>query len=798
MASGYIDDKGKLNPLLQPGNDRNYQAWPVGSSEEGGAPEVMWLEPGAIVDVSNDLAKSGLPMTAGNVRASLARMKDKYPHYYRPSELTPEERVKQGREGWQGAFLRDNQLQFGPAKKKPPQAGLGTGWEALDEITAGTGNAFMGGVHSILGVGEGINFKKALQTETSLKQAKLTNGQEVVSDATQEAAKAGLELPGDPAAILADLISQGKRADSFPTGLGSGYGFYNPNPAAYTPNQEIATNDPRYGEAVRAQNEANQLLEQHNDAQARIKEQQKRREMGMDLFMNPPSSTQHNISYGYGMGVPPKFAPDSRIAGDYSMSQVGEWVKSLTPEQRASMTREQVQAKIDEILIGVATKDTSREASTFARRDEKTRYWSTQSPAMELYNKPGMGIGDVAEKFGNKGALNVSLQQLAGSVPVTATTIAATALASLASGPAAVVVGPAAMGMSTAVLGAGTGFNQAFGVWLAKQGIDLNDLRDPKSKEFAAAQAKINAIASGNPSGFMGQMDEMLSTSVKRGATEGATAIFLNKFGEALTGQVKNTLPKFMRGPGTSGSLLRPAAAIVARPVQTFRDGIYKKILLPRAINGSIDTWWEATEEGLTDIITDIIMGEDVDRKTALSSFMVGGLLGGGSSFLAGRSNIDNPLQILQSVAAEGEAGIDQVAAEIEKNTGMPAARAKAAIKKAGEVLEQFETFAKRYPPTMRGYAWQHFIKGYRGNKADLFSQEQDIRRATIKDKQSALAALQEALEAEKLMAIDPSRVKGSPIIPSLQTSIEQLQQGFDYTKGEGRYYHPLDRTRGE
>ena len=782
MASGYTGADSKLNPLLQPGDGKNYQAWPVGSSEEGGAPEVMWLEPAAIVDVSNDLAKSGLPTTAGNVRASLARMKDKYPQYYKPQE---------------GAFLRDKQLQFGPAKEKPPQAGLGTGWEALDEITAGTGNAFMGGVHSILGAGEGINLKKALQTQTALKQAQLTNGKEVVTDATHEAAKAGLELPGDPAAILADLISQGKRADSFPTGIGSGFGFYNPNPSAYTPNQEIATNDPRYGEAVRAQNEANKLLEQHNDAQARIKEQQKRREMGMDLFMNPPSSTQHDISFGYGMGVPPKFAPDSRIAGDYSMSQVGEWVKSLTPEQRASMTREQVQSKIDEILMGVATADTSREASTFARRDEKTRYWSPQSPAMELYNKPGMGIEDVTEQFGSKGALNVTLQQLAGSVPVTATTIAATTLASLASGPAAPVVGPAAMGMSTAVLGAGTGFNQAFGIWLAKQGIDLNDLRDPNSKEFAAAQAKINAIAAQNPSGFMGQMDEMLSTSVKRGAAEGLTAVVLNQVGDKLTSWGKSKLPKSMQAPGTSGSLLRPLPAIVARPVQTFRDGIYKKILAPRAINGAIDTWWEATEEGLTDIITDTIMGDDVDLKTALSSFMVGGLMGAGSSFGAGRSNIDNPLQVLQSAVAEGESGLDQVAAEIEKNTGMPAARAKAAIQKAGEILEQFETFAKRYPPSMRGYAWTHFIKGYKGSKSDLFSQEQDVRRATIKDKQSALAALKESLEAEKLMAINPDKVPVSPLIPSLKTSIEQLQQGFDYTKGEGRYYHPLDRSYG-
>jgi hypothetical protein len=77
-------------------------------------------------------------------------------------------------------------------------------------------------------------------------------------------------------------------------------------------------------------------------------------------------------------------------------------------------------------------------------------------------------------------------------------------------------------------------------------------------------------------------------------------------------------------------------------------------------------------------------------------------------------------------------------------------------------------------------------------------SHEQDIRRATIKDKQSALAALQEALDQEKLMAVRPGNVPVTPLIPSLQGDIGRLRQGFDYTKGEGRYYHPLDRTHGE
>jgi len=780
MASGYTDDKGKLNPLLQPGDGKNYQAWPVGSADPGGPPEVIWVEPAEIVDVQNELSKQGLPTTAGNVRAALARMRDKYPVVYRPKE---------------GAFIRDNQLQFGPAKAKPPQAGVG-GWGWLgyaDPLFAGGGNAFMRGLNSVAGAAEGWTMQSAMRDKLALAAALQGKaGAPETTDAVNEAAKAGMVLPTeDPAAVLAELVAQGMRSDSMPTGMGSSFGFYNPNYASYTQNTQNARNHPRYLAAVKAKEEADAIIEARDKFQRDTRAQQARRQMGLEIFKDREKLARY------------AYDPVNMIAGssvnfnDSGLAKVANYVLTLTPEQLASMNDQQIQAKVDEILAGEANDNFKKSAKAVGQREASTRYWSPTSEAMKLYNKEGMGYGDVVDEYGKTGAFNVMWQQLAESAPNTGATMLATTLAGLASGPAAPVVGPAAMGTSTAILSAGSGFNQAFGKWLGEQGIDTSQLSDPDSPEFAAAQAKLNEIANRDPAGFMGQIDAMIKESAQRGLAEGATAVVLNQAGDKLTSWGKSKLPKFMQAPGTSGSLLRPVPAMVMRPVETFRGGIYKKILLPRVIHGSIDTWWEATEEGLTDIITNTVMGDDVDLKTALSSFMVGGLMGAGSAFGAGKSNIDNPLQIIQEKAAEGESGLDQVAAEIEKNTGMPAARAKAAIQKAGEILEQFETFAKRYPPSMRGYAWRYFIKGYKGNKDDIMSHEQDIRRANIKQKQSALAALQEALDHERLMAVRPGNVPVSPLIPSLQGDIDRLRQGFDYTKGEGRYYHPLDRSYG-
>lgn len=789
MASGYTDDNGRLNPLLQPGDGKNYQAWPVGSSDPGGPPEVIWVEPAEIVDVTNELSKQGLPTTAGNVRAALARMRDKYPVVYRPNE---------------GAFIRDNQLQFGPAKAKPPQAGVG-GWGPLgytDPLFAGGGNAFMRGSHSVLGAYEGWRMQGALRDKLALASAlEGKAGEMEVTDAVNEAAKAGLPMPTsdqEPAAILADLVGQGMRQTTQPS-MGSSYGFYSPN--GYVESLTNARQDPRYIDAVKAQSDAQGFVDSRLKFQDEINAHQRRRETGVSLFKNPPSSAQY-IAVGDG-GYD---LPDQRVAGDFAMSKVAEYVLSLTPEQRASMTDGQIRAKVDQILSGEVEQNLRTAANSVGQRDASMRYWSPTSDALKTYNKNGENYDSVYDQHGATGVFNTMFQQLSESTPNTAATMAATALVT----SVAPELGPAAMGLSTAVLTAGTNFNQAFGAWLGSQGIDLTDLEDPNRKsfnteqeridavkKFETAQAKLNSIAAQDPAMFMGQIDAMLKESTQRGVAEGVTAVALNKVGDVLTERIKGMLPKSFHAPRTSGSLLRPVPAMIARPVETFRGGIFKKILIPRAINGSIDTWWEATEEGLTDIITSTVMGDDVDLKQALASFMVGGLMGGTSSFGFGRSNIDNPLQIIQEKAAEGEPGLDQVAAEIEKNTGMPAARAKAAIQKAGEIIEQFETFAKRYPPSMRGYAWRYFIQGYKGNKDDIMSHEQDIRRATIKDKQNALAALQEALDRERLMAVRPGNVPVSPLIPSLQGDIDRLRQGFDYTKGEGRYYHPLDRSYG-
>jgi hypothetical protein len=557
--------------------------------------------------------------------------------------------------------------------------------------------------------------------------------------------------------------------------------------------------NPRYLAAVQAKKEAEERAKHEQDAEEKISEQQRLRKQGYDYVVNPPitaAEAERRKNGGRGLG-----GLSSRpLELHRGLDRVSAWSWSLTPEQRASLTPDQIQAKVDELLKGSIDEAVTSGASALAKRDEKVRYWDVKTPELELYNKPGNNYDDVSERGGPRAVFNVLWQQLMSSVPNTAATAIATTGATVASGPAAPVAGPAAMAASTALLETGTGFNQAFGTWLGKQGIDLEDIKDPNSKEYAAAMATLQEIIARDPVGVMGQMQEMLNEAGKRGALSGVTAAALNVGGGHVQGWAKGALPKSYQSSLTSGSLVKPLAAAAWSPIRTAQGGIYKKIIFPRLANATIDTAWEATEEALTDIITDTLMGDSPDMKTALASLLVGAKMGGISSFGFGKSNVDNPFEILRKAAEEGESGLDKVAAEIEKNTGMPAAKAKASIQKAGEILGQFETFAKRYPPTpeFRQRAWADFIKGYRGNRDALYSHDQDTLRARIKDRQADLDALKEELEKQRLMAFNPNNVPVSPLIPSLQAQIEQLKQGFDYTKGEGRYYYPLDRTRGE
>ena len=761
----FTNDEGRLNPRL-PLPDGSFADMMVTEPEKPGEEaRVLWLPAGTMVDLYGKLAQGGHRPTYANVRSFLSEMPD-VPGYD------------------QEVFLRGGKVEYGAAKPQAPQepkAGLGTGIDFLDRRFAGGGNAFMGGVHSVFGAAEGIKMKGALESQISLEQAKQGRGP-VVTDAVHEATKRGLPPPEDPASVLADLVSQGMRSDSTPTGMGSSFGFYNPNYASYTQNTQNARNHPRHLAAVKAKEDADRFVQHEKDAQDKIDEQQRLRQMAYDIAANPPR--MHPRDLGAGHFNSPEYQ---------GLAEVLNWSLSLTKEQRASLTPGQIQTKVDELMAGAYSKEFARRAGDMARRDEKINYWDVKSKEMELYNQEGKGYADV----GALGAFNVLWQQLMSSVPNTAATAGVTAAATAASGPAAPVAGPAAMAASTALLETGTGFNQAFGTWLAKQGIDLRHLKDPKSAEYAEAMTKLQGIAANDPAGVMGQMQEMLKASAKRGAISGGTAALLNVGGNYVQEWGKAALPKSYSAPMTSGSLVKPVAAAVWSPVRTFQGGIYKKIIFPRAANAAIDTAWEATEEALTDIITDVMMGESPDMKTALSSFLVGAKMGGISSFGFGKSNIDNPLEILQKAAEEGESGLDRVAAEIEQNTGMPAAKAKASIQKAGEILQQFETFAKRYPPTpeFRQKAWADFIKGYRGSRDALYSHEQDKRRARIKDRQTDLDALKLELEQRRLMAFNPDNVPASPLIPSLQQEVDVLKQGFDYTRGEGRYYHPLSRT---
>lgn len=735
---------------------------------------VIWLPSGTMVDIYGKLAKGGHRPTYANVRSFLSEMPN-VPGYD------------------QGVFLRGGKVEYGPAKPQAPKAGFGTGWERLDTLFGGGGNALMGGLHSVLGAFEGWNMKKALDNQISFGQAKLP---ENVRAVTRES-RAQAEIPHeDPATVLAELLaSQGGR-EGYSQGewMDGGPGIIAGATSGSRYTKDVAKKNPRYLAAVQAQEAKEKRAEQEQDAEDKIVEQQKLRQRGYDMVVSKPitgAEMERRRNGGKGLGD----LASRPLELHRGLDRVSAWSWSLTPEQRASLTPDQIRAKVDELLQGSIDESVLSTASDLAKRDEKIRYWDVKSPELELYNKPGKNYDDVNEQGGPRGVFNVLWQQLMSSVPNTGATMAATTAATVASGPAAPVAGPAAMAASTALLETGTGFNQAFGTWLAKQGIDLNDIRDPKSKEYAAAMAKLKAITDKDPVGVMGQMQEMLNASGKRGAISGGTAAVLNVAGNRVQDLAKSALPKSYNAPMTDGSLVKPIAAAIYSPVRTAQ--VYRKIIFPRAAKAGIDTAWEATEEALTDIITDVLMGESPDKKTALSSFLVGAKMGGISSFGFGKSNVDNPFEILRKAAEEGESGLDRVAAEIELNTGMPAAKAKASIQKAGEILEQFETFAKRYPPTpeFRKRAWADFIKGYRGNRDALYSHEQDTLRARIKDRQTDLDALNAELEQRRLMAFNPNNVPVSPLIPSLQKEVDELKQGFDYTRGEGRYFHPLTQT---
>jgi hypothetical protein len=757
----FFDADGKINPRV-PLPDGGFADMMVTEPETPGEEaRVMWLPAGAMVDLYGKLAKGGHKPTYANVRSFLSEMPN-----------------VQGYDD--GFFLRGGKVEYGPAKPKPAQASVGVGVPFLDRRFAGVGNALVRGTNNVLSAYDGRALEGSLADYSALADAKGGKaGQPEVTDAYHEAAKAGLPMPDDPAAVLADIVAGDTTKYRKTPGpvMGSSYGNYVPQ-AIYP------TDDPRHKEALKNKENADNLVRARSDYQGRVNKQQSRRESGVSLFKEPPASAEFVTAPDGGYGL-----PDSRVAGDYGMSLVAKYVLSLTPEQRAAMTDQQIQAKVDELLSGEVSADLTTASKSLGQSDARTRYWSPVSEPMKTFNKEGNNYDDVYDEHGVLGVANTMFQQLAESTPNTVATAGATAAASLASGPAAPFVGRAAMGLSTAALGAGTNFNQAFGKFLGDNQISLADLADPSSPAYAKASADLKALIDKDPAAFFGQTGLMKSEAEKRAMAEGLTAVALNIAGDKLTGLAKNALPKSLQG---SGSVLAAARSIPFRPVETFRGGIYKKILLPRAINASIDTWWEATEEGLTDIITNVIMGDDVDLKTALSSFMVGGLMGGGSSFGAGKANIDDPFQIIKDKAAAGESGLDEVAAEIEKNTGMPAARAKAAINRAAELLDQFETFAKRYPPNQRAYAWKHFMSGYRGSQEKFVTGVQDKTRATMKDKENALAALREALENERLMAIRPNKVPVNPLIPSLQSDVDRIKQIYPAATGEGRYYPPL------
>jgi hypothetical protein len=221
------------------------------------------------------------------------------------------------------------------------------------------------------------------------------------------------------------------------------------------------------------------------------------------------------------------------------------------------------------------------------------------------------------------------------------------------------------------------------------------------------------------------------------------------------------------------GSPLWAARGSIRRPSQLVSGEVWRKSLGPKLANAGLNTGWEAVEEGLTEVMTSIAVGDDIDLKTALSSFLVGGIMGGTSNFVAGRANVDDPMATIRTQILNSEGGIDEVAAQIARNTGMDPKRAKAAIIRAKTMMDQFdELMAKQDPKLQRNPAFRKqmldsYLQGAR--KVDkgkfLDNHKADQQQVALADARKAHAILLEELRTQKLEAWSPGNVTPDPRI---------------------------------
>lgn len=452
---------------------------------------------------------------------------------------------------------------------------------------------------------------------------------------------------------------------------------------------------------------------------------------------------------------------DPRLDNPDSL-QMAIWAKSMTPEQRAATTPEMVTAKGKQIRTARRAKEIVDAFSAKAKTEQFLKGYQGTSKAAAIYGKEDAGYGTVNDELGWRGVAVLLAEQGLESAPSTVATMAATAVAGALTGGSGIAVA-IGMGGSTTAMGMGGNFTSAFGKWVTTQDRDikLSDLGNYKSLSFQ----KLLALADKDPVTFMDQMDQMTAAGDKRAIAEGITAVALNKLGDFGMSKLDDVVP---HGLFKKGSPLWAMRSTISRPRQLADGFFWRKSLGPKLANAAKNSGWEAVEEGLTEVITSIAVGDEIDPKTALSSFFVGGLMGGTSNFVAGVQNVDDPLALLSKKVLNNELGMDEVAKQISRNTGMPVKHAKAAILRAQEKMKDWEKIKQSLPQASWASEKKKFLAGLADPSGALKHHDPDKQQIHMADARAVREALIEELKIQRLEAFSPGKVKPDPRIKGI------------------------------
>jgi hypothetical protein len=547
--------------------------------------------------------------------------------------------------------------------------------------------------------------------------------------------------------------------------------FFRPLGKLGLPEPDPRFKDPELSEAIAAQERAQAEVDKANDFNKRVKAERERIEELKSLFTNP-------VDNGPGSRNAEGVHKDWRVYTPGS-SAVLDWIKN-NQTSMANMTPEQREATVKQVITSANAKAIVHAFTRKAKTAKTMERFAGTSEANKTYSEEGSGYSEVWRDHGLLGMGVLLAEQGLESAPNTLATMAATTVVSIATGGAGIPVA-LSMGVSTAAMGSGSNFTQAFGEWAGQHGIKMIELSDPRSPSYK----KLMEVANADPAGFLGQMNAMASEGDKRAIAEGIVTIALNKAGDWATDKLKAKLPP---GAIKEGSPLWAMRGSIRRPSQLASGEIWKKSIGPKLLHAGIGTSWEAIEEGLTEVMTSIAVGDDIDAKTTLSSFLVGGLMGSASNVVAGVHNVDDPMASLREKVLSNEGGIDEVAEQISRNLGIPVANAKAALIRAKTMMDQFDELKKKYPPFHWPDLRQKFFQGVADSTKTIKHYNADQQQIHMANARKARDILMEEFNTARLEAWSPGKVKQNPRIKSLSDYLfiqnSNRAPGYD----QGRY----------